>query len=143
MSLAEARGRANFTVLVPSVLPGGRLLQSVRLGSFSSAERVSLFYSGGLTIIEEKVDPNVDAALRAENAIRENRLSTGLYKPRLQRFAYAEADGFGYDPWFYVEGEERFLALGAISFIRHGAHYVLTGNMSYNELAKIAISMLQ
>jgi len=143
VTLGEARRRSNFTVLVPPILPENRTLQQVRLGSWSSPDRVSLFYSGGMMIIEEKANPNVDPALLAENAIRENRLSSSLYKPKLQRFIYAGADGFGYDPWLYGEGDDRVASPGAISFIWHGAHYAIIANLSYNELVRIAISMLQ
>ncbi|MBM3898349.1 MAG: hypothetical protein FJ358_07510 [Thaumarchaeota archaeon] len=142
VSLEEARNRANFTVLVPSGLPPEVVLQNVRLGSWYSSDVVSLFYSG-LTVIEEKIGPNVNASLRAENAIRENQLSTSPYKPTLQRFAYAGADGFGYGTWVYVQEGERTNNPGAISFIWNGAHYLITGYRTYNELAKIALSMLQ
>ena len=143
VSLEEARRRSNFTLLVPPILPGDRVLQQVRLGSWASSDRVSLFYSGGLMIIEERASPNIDPAVVAENAINENRLSVSPQKPRLQRFIYAGADGFGYDPWLFGEGDDRIASPGAISFVWHGAHYAIVANLSYNELVKVAISMLQ
>jgi hypothetical protein len=142
VSLEEAKNRANFTVLVPSALPPDIVIQNVRLGSWYSSEVVSLFYSS-LTIIEEKVGPNVNASLRAENAIRENQLNPNPNKPRLQRFTYSGADGFGYEPWVYVQEGERITNPGMISFVWNGAHYMLMGYRPYNELAKIALSMLQ
>ncbi len=143
VSLEEAKNRANFTVLVPAVLPQDNILQSVRLGSWYSSDVVSLFYLGGLTIIQEKVAPNVNASLIAENAIRENQLNPNLIKPRLQRFAYAGAYGYGYDQWVIVQDGERTTSPGAISFIWNDAHYIIISYKSYNELAKIALSMLQ
>ena len=119
------------------------ILQSVRLGSWYSSDVVSLFYSAGLTIIQEKIDPSLNASLIAENAIRENQLNINLNKPRLQRFAYAGADGFGYDQWVMVQDGERITSPGAISFIWNSGHYFVMGYKSYSELAKIALSMLQ
>ena len=143
MSLEEAKRRANFTVLVPAVLPQENMLQSVRLGTWYSSDVVSLFYSGGLTIIQEKVSPNANASLIAENAIRENQLNTNLNKPKLQRFVYSGADGYGYAQWIIIQDGERITSPGAISFIWNNAHYVIVSYKSYNDLARIALSMLQ
>lgn len=132
----EARSKANFPVLVPSKLSGNMTLQRVRMTE--SNDRVTLFYSQGFTIYEEKIKENFNQTGYVEALEKE------LMKPGSigKRFSYAGADGVGVDPQQKEAGKPD-LGSGALTFYRDNVQYSLYGNLTFAELSDITVSMLQ
>jgi len=134
ISLEDARGKAGFPVLVPSKLPGSVTLQRVRMTP--SNDRVTLFYSGGFTIYEEKITSveNFNATRAAE--------ATMAAGPHVKRFSYGGAIGVGVDPQPKEAGKPD-LGPGAVTFWRDNTSYFMQGSFTFAELRDTAISMLQ
>jgi len=134
VSIEEARSKATFTVLVPTKLPGDVTLQRVRL--MPSNDRVTLFYSGGFTIYEEKITTveNFNATRAAEATMQAG--------PHVKRFSYAGAVGVGVDPQPKEAGKPD-LGPAVVTFWRDSTSYFMQGPFTFVGLRDTAISMLQ
>jgi hypothetical protein len=96
---------------------------------------VTFFYSNDIKIIQAKEDETVNAT-RLIEALAEK-------SPRMKLFELSGAEGVGHDPWVQIYEGERIDHPGELNFWMDGIHYAIVGDLSFDEMVKIAISMLE